>query len=85
MREQVEIWLERMRPAFLRHRGNIELVDVDEATGVVKVRLQGACKGCAMSTLTLKAGVEATLLEEVPGVTEVVAVDEVEEESHVAI
>lgn len=64
-----------MRPAFERHRGNITLVDVDEATGIVRVRLEGACKGCAMSTLTLKAGVEATLLQEVAGVTEVVALE----------
>ncbi|MEK7105194.1 MAG: NifU family protein [Patescibacteria group bacterium] len=74
MREQVEKWLEYMRPAFVRHRGDIQLVDVDEATGIVRVKLEGACKDCAMSTITLKAGVEATLLEEVPGVTEVVAV-----------
>ena len=82
MKEQVQIWLERMRPAFLRHKGDIELVDVDEVTGIVQVRLQGACRGCEMSTITLKAGVEATLIEEVPGVTEVVAI---QEESHVAV
>lgn len=75
MREKVESLMAMMRPAFARHGGNIALVDVDEATGIVRVRLEGACKGCAMSTLTLKAGVEATLLSEVPGVREVVAVE----------
>lgn len=82
MKEEVQKWLELMRPAFLRHKGDIQLVDVDEQTGVVRVRLEGACHGCEMSTFTLKAGVEATLVEEVPGVTEVVAISE---ESHVAV
>ncbi len=74
MKDEVEKWLTYMRPAFQRHKGDITLVDVDETTGVVRVRLEGQCKGCALSDMTLKAGVEATLLEEVPGVTEVVAV-----------
>jgi Fe-S cluster biogenesis protein NfuA len=43
-------------------------------TGVVKVRLMGACGSCPMSQLTLKRGVEARLKAKVPGVKEVVAV-----------
>lgn len=76
MREEVEKWLAYMRPAFVRHRGDITLVDVDEASGVVRVKLEGACKGCEMSTITMKAGVEATLIAEVPGVKEVIAVNQ---------
>ncbi len=64
-----------MRPAFQRDGGDIELVDIDESTGLVSVRMSGACKGCPMSEITLKAGVEATLIENVPGVTEVIAVE----------
>ena len=82
MKEQVEKWLEYMRPAFQRHKGDITLVDVDEKTGIVRVRLEGTCKGCALSDMTLKAGVEATLIDEVPGVTEVIAI---EEESHALV
>jgi Fe-S cluster biogenesis protein NfuA len=41
---------------------------------VVKVRLTGACKGCPMSQMTLKAGIERIVKQEVPQVTEVVAV-----------
>jgi Fe-S cluster biogenesis protein NfuA len=41
---------------------------------VVKVRLTGACKGCPMSQMTLKQGVEKLLLKEVPGLKEVQAV-----------
>ena len=49
----------------------MKLVDVAE-DGVVTVELQGACKGCPMSEMTLANGVERILKERVPGVTKVV-------------
>lgn len=55
------------------HAGNIEFVGVEE--GVVKVRLLGTCRGCPLSQLTLKAGVEELLREKVPGVKSVEAVE----------
>ena len=73
MKEQVEEVLDRIRPMLQRDGGNVELIEVDE-DGTVKVKLTGACHGCAMATLTLKRGIEAKLKEEVPGVKEVVAV-----------
>jgi Fe-S cluster biogenesis protein NfuA len=72
MRENVEAALEKIRPALQADGGNIELIDVTD--GVVKVRLTGACAGCPMATMTLKAGVERILKEEVPEVKEVQAV-----------
>ena len=51
--------------------GDVKLVDVDE-DGVVTVELQGACKGCPMSQMTLAHGVERVLKDRVPGVTRVV-------------
>jgi len=68
----VEIALEKIRPMLQRDGGDIELVEVND--GVVKVRLTGACKGCPMSQMTLKQGVEKMLLKEVPGLKEVQAV-----------
>ncbi|ANC78320.1 MAG: NifU family protein [Bacillota bacterium] len=68
MREQVEEVLDKLRPFLLRDGGDVELVDIEE--GVVKVRLMGACGSCPSSTITLKAGIERALLEEVPGVVE---------------
>ena len=67
----VEIALEKIRPMLQRDGGDIELVEVND--GVVKVRLTGACKGCPMSQMTLKQGVEKLLLKEVPGLKEVQA------------
>lgn len=54
--------------------GDVELVDVDEETGQVKVRLTGACGGCPMSQLTLKMGIESELKKQIPEVKEVVSV-----------
>jgi Fe-S cluster biogenesis protein NfuA len=73
MKEQVEEALKQVRPMLQRDGGDIELVSVDES-GVVKVRLKGACGSCPMSTMTLKMGVEKYLKEHIPEVKEVVAV-----------
>ncbi|MDR1358558.1 MAG: NifU family protein [Coriobacteriales bacterium] len=68
---QVEEALELIRPALQADGGDVRLVDVDPQ-GVVAVELQGACKGCPMSQLTLANSVERILRERVPGVTKVV-------------
>lgn len=77
LKAQIEqILEEKIRPMVARHAGGIELVDVEEPTGIVKIRFQGTCVGCPLSTITLKAGVEAELMEQIPEVREVIAVNE---------
>ncbi len=72
MQEKVEEALDQIRPALMRDGGNVELVEVND--GVVKVKLTGACGGCAMATMTLKMGIERLLKQEIPEIKEVVAV-----------
>ena len=72
LKESVEQALAKIRPMLQRDGGDIELVEVTD--GIVKVRLTGACKGCPMSQMTLKQGVEKLLMKEVPGLKEVQAV-----------
>ena len=67
--------IEQIRPLLQGDGGDIELVETDEATGIVSVRLQGACRGCPSAQQTLKLGVERHLIEKVPTVKEVVPVD----------
>lgn len=67
MREQIEQALDKIRPALQRDGGDIELVEVEES-GIVKVRLTGACGGCPMSQMTLKQGVERIVKQLVPEV-----------------
>ncbi|WP_438312182.1 NifU family protein [Sporosarcina sp. FA9] len=69
MNEPVQEVLNKLRPFLLRDGGDCELVDIEN--GIVKLRLLGACGTCPSSTITLKAGIERALLEEVPGVVEV--------------
>lgn len=66
--------LELIRPSLQADGGDVKFVSVDE-DGVVTVELQGACKGCPMSQMTLANGVERILKERVPGVTRVVPAD----------
>jgi Fe-S cluster biogenesis protein NfuA len=72
--QQVEQVLETLRGGLAMHAGNVELVDVEPESGIVRVRLLGTCVGCPMSDLTLKAGIEETLRELIPEVTEVINV-----------
>ena len=72
---QVQAVIDQIRPLLQGDGGDIELVGVDEASGVVSVRLRGACKGCPGAAMTLKMGVERHMRAKVPAVTEVVAVD----------
>ena len=69
MKEQVQEVLDKLRPFLQRDGGDVQLVDVEE--GIVKLRLMGACGSCPSSTITLKAGIERALVEEIPGIVEV--------------
>jgi len=71
--EKVKEVIESVRPALQGHGGDIELVGT-ETDNTVKVRLQGACKGCPGAAMTMKMGIERILKEKVPEVKEVVAV-----------
>ena len=73
MLNEVKEVLETIRPALQADGGDVELIEVTD-DGIVKVKLVGACGHCPMSTMTLKMGIEKTLMEKVPGVKEVVQV-----------
>lgn len=73
MKEQVQQALDKIRPVLQKDGGDVELVDVTD-DNVVQVRLTGACKGCPMSQITLKNGIERVLLKEIPELKRVEAV-----------
>ena len=73
MSEKVENALQSIRPYLQVDGGDVELVQITEE-GIVEVRLTGACVGCPMSQMTLRAGVERALIREVPGIRRVEAV-----------
>jgi Fe-S cluster biogenesis protein NfuA len=71
--EKVKDIIDSIRPMLQNDGGDIELVGID-ADKSVRVRLQGACRGCPGAMMTLKMGVERLLKERVPEVKQVVAV-----------
>ncbi len=73
VKEEVAEVINRIRPAIQGDGGDLELVEVCD-DGVVKVRMHGACVGCPSASITLKMGIERTVKESVPQVTEVLCV-----------
>ena len=61
--------LDEIRPALQRDGGDVKLIDVVD--GVVQVELQGACKGCPMSQMTLAFGIGRVLKSRIPEVVDV--------------
>jgi len=72
LRERVEKSLETIRPALQLDGGDVALVDIED--GIVKVKMEGACQGCPMSTMTIQMGIERVLKRDVPEVKGVEAV-----------
>lgn len=72
--ERIENALDDVRPHLAVDGGNVEVVDVTDEL-VVQIKWLGNCEGCAMSTMTMRAGIEETLRNKVPEVTGVKAVN----------
>jgi Fe-S cluster biogenesis protein NfuA/nitrite reductase/ring-hydroxylating ferredoxin subunit len=68
---RVQQALERVRPYLGSHGGGVELAGIEG--GVVRLRMQGTCKGCPSSTRTMKLAIEDAVYEAAPEVTEIVA------------
>ncbi|ETR70534.1 MAG: hypothetical protein OMM_08751 [Candidatus Magnetoglobus multicellularis str. Araruama] len=65
MKEKVQAALDKVRPSLQADGGDVALVEVTD-DGIVRVQLQGACKGCPMSQITLRDGIEKFLKKEIP-------------------
>lgn len=74
MEEKVIEAINDLRPFLMNDGGNIELVKIED--NIVYVKLQGACMGCPMREVTLKEGIEKTILEKVPEIKEIRLVEE---------
>ncbi|MEJ2196070.1 MAG: NifU family protein [Ignavibacteriaceae bacterium] len=73
MKDEILKALEAMRPYLQADNGDVELIEVTEE-GIVKVKLLGECKECPLSVMTLRAGIERSLMKQVPGVRRIEAV-----------
>ena len=68
--------LNELLPYIEADGGWLEYVETDylDEGAFVKVRLGGACSTCAMSSMTIKQGIEKKLMMEIPDVTGVIQV-----------
>lgn len=71
LKKRVQAALDRIRPALHADGGDANIMDIKD--GVVTLELKGACGGCAMSTMTLKNGIERVIRAEVPEIKSVEA------------
>ena len=73
--QRIEATLEQLRPYLNADSGDIQLLEVTDDM-VARVQLLGACSSCSMSMMTMKAGVEQSILKAVPEIKAVEAVSD---------
>jgi Fe-S cluster biogenesis protein NfuA len=61
--------LDAVRPFLAGHGGDVELLDIDERVGAVRLRLLGSCDGCPSSAITLRTTVERAITDAAPEIT----------------
>ncbi|MCF2141448.1 MAG: NifU family protein [Candidatus Lokiarchaeota archaeon] len=72
-KDNVTLVINQLRPSLQADGGDVEVLDISD-DGIVKVELQGHCRGCPYSQMTLKNGIEQILKEKIPEVKEVINV-----------
>lgn len=74
--QQIKKFIEtNIKPYIQMDGGDIQFIDFDSKKGLVRVKLMGTCVGCALSSVTLKLGVEQQLRTKFKTVTEVIMID----------
>ena len=58
-----------INPAVAGHGGYVELLDVKD--NIVYLQMGGGCQGCGAADITLKAGIERLIKEEIPEIVEI--------------
>jgi Fe-S cluster biogenesis protein NfuA len=74
LKEKILEAIDTIRPYLQSDNGDIELIEITE-DAIVKVKLTGACAVCPMFLMTLRAGVERSLMRQVPSIKRVEAVN----------
>ncbi|MCB0722727.1 MAG: NifU family protein [Ignavibacteriae bacterium] len=72
--EEINNSLEKVRPYLREDGGDVEAVDIKDGN-IVEVRLLGNCSGCALSQMTLRAGIERALMRDFPEIKRIEAIN----------
>ena len=65
--------IDKLRPFLINDGGNIEFVKYEN--NIVYIRMMGACANCQMLDITLRDGIAAAIINEIPNVKDVINVD----------
>lgn len=68
--EKIKEIIKKLQPFLINDGGNIEFIKYED--NIVYIKMLGACANCQMLDLTLKDGIEAAIISEVPEVKEVI-------------
>ena len=71
--EKIKEIIDKLRPFLINDGGNIEFIKYED--NIVYVRFIGACANCGILDITLKEGVEAAIVAEIPEVKAVINVN----------
>ncbi len=74
IKEKINKELDKIRPQLQMDGGDVEFVDFNEKKGLLMVSLVGMCATCPMSQITLKQGIEQSIVAAIPEVKEVINV-----------
>jgi Fe-S cluster biogenesis protein NfuA len=67
--EIIEEVLDFVRPRLARHGGGVDVVSFDPESCTLTLKMNGACVGCALSKMTMHAGIEGLMKEKIPNIT----------------
>ena len=71
IQEKIQQELDLIRPHLQMDGGDVELMEFDETTGILKLHLTGHCAGCSMSQMTLQEGIGRVIKDKIPEVKSV--------------
>jgi len=66
--------LDSIRPHLKVDGGNVEVVDITEDM-IAQVKWMGNCEFCSMTSMTMKAGIQEAVRQQMPEIKEVVAIN----------
>ncbi|MFC1612577.1 NifU family protein [Patescibacteria group bacterium] len=72
MIDEIKKIIEEIKPSIQLHGGDVEFIEFDTKSKIVKVRLKGACAHCPMSEITLKENILSAIKEKCPDVKGIV-------------
>lgn len=71
--KKIQEIIDKLRPFLINDGGNIEFIKFED--DIAYIKMMGACANCQMLDLTLKDGIAAAIMSEVPGVKDVINLD----------